>query len=369
MRKIIVIEDDENVRSNLIELLDAEGYLTFEAKNGEEAYRIILEKLPDLIICDILMPILDGYGLLLRCSQEPQTAMIPFIFLTALTERDNLRKGMEMGADDFITKPFTRVEILHAIETRIEKRVLVEKFAQEKLLNLESELEWAIPYEILEPISTLLGYSDYITQYHDTLKPGDFLRVGSDMQWTLSKLVDLIQNYVLFSELGNSLLDGTKIAEMRNSRVYNVNQLIAEIVSSKLKVERREEDLVFRFDDGDIKIDEFHLAKMIELILDNIILRSDKSQTFEIEGISDLEKQKYRIQIIDHGRSLREDQIGILNESIVTNSLLRPDYRHNKPDIGLMVLKRILTVFNGSISVFADELAKTRLQIELPMPK
>lgn len=125
MKKILIIEDETPVRENLIELLSAEGYQPIEARDGEEGVSLAWEMLPDLILCDISMPKMDGYGVLSRVSRDPATATIPFIFLTARVEREDLRRGMSMGADDYITKPFTIDDVLHSIELRLDKRSMI----------------------------------------------------------------------------------------------------------------------------------------------------------------------------------------------------------------------------------------------------
>lgn len=119
--KILVIDDNIALRENTAEILQLAGYETQVAENGRQGWEIALHEKPDLIICDIMMPELDGYGLLhlLRKNQELQ--YIPFIFLTAKTERSDLRKGMELGADDYVTKPFEDVELLTAVEVRLKK--------------------------------------------------------------------------------------------------------------------------------------------------------------------------------------------------------------------------------------------------------
>ena len=139
MKNILVVEDEENVRENILELLSAEGYSSYGAKDGEEGICLAKEKHPDLIICDILMPKLDGYKVLSVLTKETATARIPFIFLTAKTERDNMRKGMDLGADDYITKPFTRKELLQAIQIRLEKQVKLERISSGKNINLAEE--------------------------------------------------------------------------------------------------------------------------------------------------------------------------------------------------------------------------------------
>lgn len=127
---ILVIDDHPGIRENVAEMLTLAGYHALEAENGKQAVEMAKEQRPDLIICDIMMPELDGYGVLHMLRKYPETEHIPFIFLTAKTDRSDFRRGMEMGADDYITKPFEDVELLNAVETRLKKQqFLQEKFA------------------------------------------------------------------------------------------------------------------------------------------------------------------------------------------------------------------------------------------------
>jgi CRP-like cAMP-binding protein/DNA-binding NarL/FixJ family response regulator len=121
MKKILLIEDNQEVRENTVEILELAGYHVLAAENGKIGVEIALKEIPDLIICDIMMPVLDGYGALHLLNKNESTAAIPFIFLTAKAERTDMRKGMEMGADDYITKPFDDIELLNAVESRLKK--------------------------------------------------------------------------------------------------------------------------------------------------------------------------------------------------------------------------------------------------------
>ncbi|MDR6969281.1 CRP-like cAMP-binding protein/CheY-like chemotaxis protein [Flavobacterium arsenatis] len=122
MKKILVIEDNVEIRENVIEILELASYEVAFAKNGTEGIAMTSKYQPDLILCDIMMPELDGYGVLYLLNKNPETANIPFIFITAKSERLDLRKGMEMGADDYLAKPFGRMELLNAIESRLKKK-------------------------------------------------------------------------------------------------------------------------------------------------------------------------------------------------------------------------------------------------------
>jgi len=121
MTKILLVEDNNEIRENTAEILELANYEVFAAANGKDGYALALKETPDLIVCDIMMPVLDGYGLLHLVNKNESLKGIPFIFLTAKTERGDFRKGMEMGADDYITKPFTDIELLNAIESRLQK--------------------------------------------------------------------------------------------------------------------------------------------------------------------------------------------------------------------------------------------------------
>jgi DNA-binding response OmpR family regulator len=121
MTKILVIEDEETVRENILELLDAEGFEALSAENGRIGLDLAQQQLPDLILCDVRMPELDGYGVLTALRSEAETAMIPFMFLTAKAAKTDLSYGLELGANAYITKPFTLTELLDAIAAQIEK--------------------------------------------------------------------------------------------------------------------------------------------------------------------------------------------------------------------------------------------------------
>jgi DNA-binding response OmpR family regulator len=127
MKSILVVDDNPDIRENTAEILELAGYKSLTAENGRQGVDLAIKEKPSVIICDIMMPELDGYGVLHLLRKNPDTQHIPFIFLTAKAERTDFRKGMEMGADDYITKPFDEIELLNAIEARLKKTDILEK--------------------------------------------------------------------------------------------------------------------------------------------------------------------------------------------------------------------------------------------------
>lgn len=137
MSKVLVVEDNNEIRENIVEILELAEYEVIVAKNGKRAVEMATADLPDIILCDIMMPELDGYEVLFLLNKNPDTNTIPFIFITSKSERLDLRKGMEMGADDYLTKPFGRLELLSAIEMRLKKKDLQHDFYSKSLESLD----------------------------------------------------------------------------------------------------------------------------------------------------------------------------------------------------------------------------------------
>lgn len=143
MQKILIIEDNQEVRENVAEIIELAGYEILTAENGKIGAEKALSDRPDLIICDIMMPGLDGYGVLHLLNKHEETTGIPFIFLTAKSERSDFRKGMEMGADDYIIKPFDAIELLNAVETRLKKLESLRKSFDRSLKGINDFIEGA----------------------------------------------------------------------------------------------------------------------------------------------------------------------------------------------------------------------------------
>ncbi|MBK1988897.1 EAL domain-containing response regulator [Sphaerospermopsis aphanizomenoides BCCUSP55] len=216
MPKILVIEDEESVRENLVDLLTAEEFETVSAHNGKIGLNLAISQLPDLILCDMMMPEMDGYGVLTALRKEPLTATIPFIFLTAKSAKSDFRQGMDLGADDYLTKPFTRSELLSAIKNKLEKYASLKKYLSaqmavnkltprmqllDKILNQTITKDdfqgWEVYYQpiidinsgkIIAAESLLRWYSDELGQ----ISPGEFIPLAEK-----NGLIISIDNWVL----------------------------------------------------------------------------------------------------------------------------------------------------------------------------
>jgi diguanylate cyclase (GGDEF)-like protein len=149
MTKILIIEDEPQIRDIIQEILECEGYRTLGAENGTAGLQLALQSTPDLIVCDVMMPGLDGFDVLQGIRQDPGTGSIPMIFLTAKTDRASVRKGMSLGADDYITKPFTHLELINAITAQLKKQELMTQHYTQTIQGLEGSLNTLIHYDDL----------------------------------------------------------------------------------------------------------------------------------------------------------------------------------------------------------------------------
>lgn len=201
--KILLIEDDARTRNIFMDCLNAEGYCTIGAEDGVQGVTKIQNHSPDLVICDVIMPKLDGYGVLKTLRQNPLTAITAFIFLTASVSKADLRKGMELGADDYLTKPTTVEELLKAIATRLEKRASLHSWYVTKSAPVEEKVKEAIVNQSIFPIAPELQdvFKFIEANYHQPITLCDVAqfvgyspayltnRVGSQTGYTVNRWI------------------------------------------------------------------------------------------------------------------------------------------------------------------------------------
>ncbi|MFM2060492.1 MAG: hypothetical protein RLZZ507_162 [Cyanobacteriota bacterium] len=164
MNKILIIEDDAQIRDNIQQILDLEGFSTITAEDGWHGLQMAEQYRPDMIICDLMMPHLDGYGLIKALRQKPVTAAIPFIFITAKSEHSDLRRAMELGADDYLTKPFQVNELLQVIATRLEKHQIVRQYYRDQIEEMESQLNYLARHDSLTGLPNQLFLEEHFNQ-------------------------------------------------------------------------------------------------------------------------------------------------------------------------------------------------------------
>jgi two-component system, sensor histidine kinase and response regulator len=171
MARIVVIDDEKELLDEILSILNFEGHEAIGAGNGRAGIRLAKDQQPDLIISDIMMTDLDGYDVLLALRIDNTTAMIPFIFLTAKSDRGDVRHGMELGADDYLTKPFTRDELLNAIQTRLSRQTMISRSKEEEIEQVKKTLVQNITSELRSPMESIDVVQELIEREMGRLTP------------------------------------------------------------------------------------------------------------------------------------------------------------------------------------------------------
>lgn len=173
MKRILIIEDNLEVRENTAEIIELSNYEVLTAENGKLGVELALKEKPDLIVCDIMMPVLDGYGVFHLLSKHKETASIPFVFLTAKSEKADFRRGMEMGADDYITKPFDGIDLLNAIEIRLKKTdMLKQQYAgPDALVDFLNDVQQTGKVQLASDDREIYSYGKKLNVYREGQRP------------------------------------------------------------------------------------------------------------------------------------------------------------------------------------------------------
>ena len=357
MKRIMVVEDTKSVREEIVTILEFENFDVVEAENGMVGFEYATKYLPDLIVCDVLMPELDGFGLLRLLREEPSTSTIPFIFLTAKAAKEDWRGGMELGADDYLTKPFTPEELINAIRTRIDKHDNINKQNDTKFEALCENIVYALPHEFITPLTAILGFSELLI---DTSKENNVIKIAEGINNSGKRLERLIQNFLIYSQVEVLLSNPKKVSETQRMSITNPGSIIKEVAFSKAKQFKREKDIVIDVDEANVQITTENIRKMIEELVDNAIKFSTPNSPISVKV--NMTKEFYTIEILDNGRGMSPDQISNIGSYMQFDRKL---YEQQGMGLGLIIAKRLVELHDGSMNIDSEIGKGTRIIIKL----
>ncbi len=362
MTKILVIEDEQPVRANILDLLEAEEFNVLVAENGAIGLQLAIAHLPDLIICDVMMPELDGYGVVQALRQNPSTATIPFIFLTAKADRSDLREGMSLGADDYLTKPFRPKELLQAIATRLEKQAAIESLQAQKLDELRSNITLSLPHELRTPLNGIIGCTEVLIAEYETLEPSEVQEMLLGIRTSSHRLYRLIQNFLLYAELELLATDNEKVKSLQTHQTSSVKPLIASQASLQAKPANREADLHLELQDADVQISTNHLNKLVEELTQNAFKFSATGTPVTVSNI--VSNNTFILSVSDKGRGMSQEQIANLGGY---QQFERKLYEQQGSGLGLIIAKRLVELYGGELIIKSIPGQQTTVQVTLPL--
>lgn len=360
--KVLVIEDMETIRENILEILEAEDFEPIGAENGIEGVNLAKKYLPDLIICDVMMPELDGYGVLQALQQDPVTVTIPFIFLTALADIERIRKGMELGADDYLIKPFAVEDLLKAISTRLGKQAIIKQQEAEKLQELRSNIAIALPHELRTPLNAIMGFSDLLLCSLDSLEKDEIREMVEDIKAGSIRLYRLIQNFLLYADLELIAKNPERIETLRQNQSKNAKAIIAAQATQQANKENRGSDLSLQLLDVGVGIASKFLAKIVEELLDNALKFSTPGTPIWL--INEQENNYFILSVSDRGRGMKPEQIAKLGAYMQFERKL---YEQQGSGLGLAIAKRLAELYGGKLQIESIPGEQTTVKVFLPL--
>lgn len=366
MHKILVIEDESIILENIIEILEIGGYDAHGAEDGVRGVERAHELMPDLILCDINMPRMDGYGVLMELRSDPRMSRIPFVFLTAFAGREYQRKGMNLGAEDYLTKPFTPQEMLDTVEAQLNKQsTRVAEYSQE-LDSLRNSILLALPHELRTPLTGIVTCADILFMDLDESGSIDDARLRqmlSIIRRSGDRLQRVIENYLIYSQLELYANDPERKAQLLMGRhVSNPRTVIGDEVTRIAEQAQRVEDIQLnRLEDATVAMNEGNLKKLVHELVDNALKFSKAGNAVQIEGYP--QEGNFVLIVTDEGRGMTADQVQHIG---AYRQFERDRYEQQGLGLGLVIIKKLTELHNGALHIEPQDVG-TQVTVRLPL--
>lgn len=359
MEKILVIEDEVLILESVIEILEIEGYDCIKAVNGEEGIQKAKDETPDLIICDIQLPKLNGHQVLQSLRSYPRTSTVPFIFLSALVEKSDMRKGMTLGADDYLTKPFEPHELLSSVKTRLEKYQAITG----RMEILRDSIARALPHELQTPLVTIMGYAEMLSEKFKESDDDEALEFSLAIKQAGVRLNRLIKNFIFYEKLEQMSND-----EQSQALLKGVSEISPDLVKdiSKKVAKRfdRTDDLIIRVEKAVISIPLTYFSILIEEVLDNALKFSISNTKITVSG-NNIDNY-YQIIIEDKGKGMTDEQLSNIRAYL---QFERDKYEQQGVGLGLVISMKIAEVYGGNLRISSEYGKFTQVIVSLPLVK
>ena len=362
-RKVLAIDDSPEIRMIISETLDLFGFETMIAEDGARGIEMSREQIPDLIICDINMPGLDGYGTLKEMRAHELTATIPFVFLSGSTDRVAVRKGMELGADDYLTKPFTPQELMASVNARLEKRDEMKRLSDQKLDELRGNLTLALPHELRTPLNGIMGLAHLMMEDYQEMPPEEILESARFIHESALRLHRLIENFLVYSQIDLMGHESKTLAMEDGISPVAVEDVISTLCRTASAKYKREGDLSLTVQDACLLVPAENLVKIGEELVDNAFKFSAPGRPVVVTAMP--VNGQFQLKVSDEGRGMRADQVTRIGPHIQFD---RQTYEQQGAGLGLFIAKRITELLGGRFEVESKVNEGTTVTVTFPMP-
>lgn len=360
MTTILVIEDSDITRQIIKQMLYTAGYEVLEATDGVLGIQIAKRRLPDLIICDISMPSLDGFGVLKALRSFEPCSTTPFIFVTAFEEREKMRQGMELGADDYLTKPFSPAELRKAVRMQLAKKNRIAELSEEKLNRLRQNIATALPHEFRTPLMLIHGYTHLLLEEAETMDE-QHAQMINEINSAVDRLKTLIERFWTYAEIELMISDGQRVdgRAVLTEKSASVVRGVARQVAARYQ---RESDLDMELSDVALRMLPEDLERIITELLDNALKFSKPGSPVKILG--DTEDKVIVYYITDYGRGMTSGQ---LNDIGAYMQFDRNVLEQKGVGLGLVIAARLVELHGGRLTIESSLGSGTSVIFTVPL--
>jgi signal transduction histidine kinase len=359
-KKILIIDDEESYRQIIAMTLQVSNFDVIEAADGAEGMAAAKMHHPDLILCDVNMPKMDGHALLGMLKAEREFAGIPFIFLTGNSGHGDMRKGMQLGADDYLTKPFTAEELVNAVNARFTKKQNIQRFFESQFDDIRSNIVLSLPHEYRTPLNGILGFSQILID-EANISEEEVKQIGTMIHRSGKRLHHLLENMVLFGQLQLWQHDEQKKSEMRLHHPAGVCEAVPGVLEEQMRNHERPGAVTSSLADCSVKMSVQYLMKIVEELTDNALKFSGKGSRVTVNA--ELRGSSVVISVSDTGRGMTEEQIGRIAGF---QQFERGYYEQQGAGLGLMVTRLLAEIHGGEMTIESEKGSGTTVHITLP---
>jgi len=362
MPRILVVDDDEALRSLIRHCLECSNHEVIEAADGAAGVQLACAHLPDLVLCDVRMEKMDGYRTLAALRQHSVTASLPFILMTGQADTAGMRQGMELGADDYLPKPFTIPQLLGAVEARLKKQQTIREQAERRLADLRANISLALPHELLTPLNGIFGFTDIIISEHANLQADEIVSMAEGIRDSARRLHQLINKYLLFMHLELAWMDRAHLQKPVSELEFR--PVIEKAAHGRAAAFERQADLVLELAEARGGITEEYLSRIVEELSENAFKFSPPGTPVKITSSS--QGDQYCLRVSDRGRGMKTEHIAEIGAYM---QFERRFYEQQGPGLGLWIARRLAELHGGGLTIVSEIGVGTTVEVRLACPR
>ncbi|MGD8625307.1 MAG: response regulator [Anaerolineae bacterium] len=363
---ILVVEDEPHILDIVTYFLESDGYRVIQAQGGQTGLTLVAEHSPDLIISDVNMPGMDGFVFCEHVRANPQFSHIPFIFLTARGERADMRRGMALGADDYVIKPFEPEDLLSAVNVRLTRVAETQAAIHQAGADLQDQIIRTLTHEFRTPLALVMGYTELLENNDEEMDPHEFSRVLEGLHTGSSRLMALVEDFLLLSKLQAGVI----AREVEHNPIEPIppDPVVRLVVQeAEAQAAARKVSLITDCQASGIRlaIIEGHLADIVRRLLDNAI-KFSKRQGGTVRVSTQVKDEEWVLTIADRGVGIRREALASIFEAF--RQVDRARLEQQGAGVGLTIVRGLVQVHGGRIDVQSTLGEGTISTIHLPLP-